>query len=97
MIPIMSLKVLVLKRGQLFPTQLSYPLSQLTIKLVCLLLGFFLATVLATLPGQTGDWGVIAGGRKIRSKPLRQILYVINNIKIGIIYGFFVDAFKLGS
>nr|QUE29703.1 Ycf20 [Erythrotrichia carnea] len=40
----------------------SYPLGRLTTNLISLLTGFFLATVLATLPSQTGDWGVVAGG-----------------------------------
>nr|QUE29513.1 Ycf20 [Erythrotrichia foliiformis] len=40
----------------------SYPLGKLTTNLISLLTGFFLATVLATLPSQTGDWGIVAGG-----------------------------------
>nr|QUE28349.1 Ycf20 [Pseudoerythrocladia kornmannii] len=41
---------------------LIYPLGRLTLNVISLLTGFFLATVLATLPSQTGDWGVVAGG-----------------------------------
>nr|YP_009369860.1 conserved hypothetical plastid protein [Boldia erythrosiphon]ARO90548.1 conserved hypothetical plastid protein [Boldia erythrosiphon] len=97
MIHIMNSKFLFLKRGLLFPTQLFYPLSKLIIQSIFLLIGFFFATVLATLPGQTGDWGVVAGGRHTRKKLLINIVYVVNTARIGIVYGFFVDAFKLGS
>lgn len=80
-----------------------------------ILLGFFIATALSTIPGQTGDWGVIAASilvtyyeiinytiysdsYRLRSYIQRSILLSnINTIKIGIIYGLFVDAFKLGS
>nr|YP_010337343.1 hypothetical protein MW436_pgp131 [Pulvinaster venetus]UNJ16928.1 hypothetical protein [Pulvinaster venetus] len=80
--------------------------------MVFLLIGFFGATVLATLPGQTGDWGVVAGliaifeiiskisynfaNEQLKVKVILNI-FIVNNIKIGIIYGLFVDAFKLGS
>lgn len=40
----------------------THPLGRLTLNMISLLTGFFLATVLATLPSQTGDWGVVAGG-----------------------------------
>nr|YP_010337075.1 hypothetical protein MW574_pgp007 [Madagascaria erythrocladioides]UNJ16660.1 hypothetical protein [Madagascaria erythrocladioides] len=82
---------------------LIYPLGRLTIKLISLLSGFFFATVLATLPAQTGDWGVVAGGIRlifidnIFEQFFWKNLYIINSVKIGIIYGLFVDAFKLGS
>lgn len=78
-------------------------------RITCLLLGFLVATVLSTIPGQTGEWSVIAAAIIITSNEIvsklvyqakRQediILVIINDIKIGIIYGLFVDAFKLGS
>nr|YP_009398418.1 hypothetical protein [Lophocladia kuetzingii]ARW67604.1 hypothetical protein [Lophocladia kuetzingii] len=80
------------------------------INLLCLMLGFFLANILSTLPAQTGDWNIISGGiiatcNEIISKFIYKNKYIqkivtinfINNIKIGILYGLFVDAFKLGS
>lgn len=83
----------------------------LNIKLIFLLLGFFASTILSTLPSQTGDWGIIAGsclvtcneiGSKIiytYTKRYQSILTfdLLNCLRVGIIYGFFVDAFKLGS
>nr|YP_010196325.1 hypothetical protein LKZ37_pgp143 [Gracilaria cearensis]UAD83722.1 hypothetical protein [Gracilaria cearensis] len=70
-----------------------------------------MSTVLSTIPSQTGDWGVIAGSiivtvNEIISKNIYKHvkknhkflrLYTLNYIRIGIIYGLFVDAFKLGS
>nr|YP_009398867.1 hypothetical protein [Cliftonaea pectinata]ARW68147.1 hypothetical protein [Cliftonaea pectinata] len=74
------------------------------------MLGFFFANILSTIPAQTGDWNitsasVIVSVNEIISKAIykknntnkHQLIYIINNIKIGIIYGLFVDAFKLGS
>nr|YP_009399271.1 hypothetical protein [Kapraunia schneideri]ARW68877.1 hypothetical protein [Kapraunia schneideri] len=74
------------------------------------MLGFFFANILSTIPAQTGEWNIMTGSiivtlneitnkqiysnRKIKKEIFIQL---INNIKIGIIYGLFVDAFKLGS
>ena len=65
---------------------------------------------MSTIPAQTGDWNIISGsiivtfnelGNKIvyKERKINTIvtLQLLNNIKIGIIYGLFVDAFKLGS
>ena len=81
--------------------------------------GFFLANTLATIFGQTGDWGILSSGilvsfiestnriiytnkgkrNNTRSydRKVDKILSFINNVKIGMLYGFFVEAFKLGS
>nr|WGH13059.1 hypothetical protein Ycf20 [Echinothamnion sp.] len=66
--------------------------------------------MLSTIPAQTGDWNIVSGSIIITLNELVNkfvytkkniheflILKLINNIKIGIIYGLFVDAFKLGS
>ena len=86
-----------------------YKLQYLRVKLISLLLGFFLATVLSTMPAQTGDSSIIAAAIIItfnetmsklvysqRHYPIL-ILSIIKYTKIGIIYGLFVEAFKLGS
>lgn len=77
--------------------------------LISLILGFFIASILSTLPSQTGEWGIINAAiiitiNEIISKIIYRLkkshnksLKLINNIRIGIIYGLFVDAFKLGS
>nr|YP_009510809.1 hypothetical protein [Gracilaria gracilis]AXI96482.1 hypothetical protein [Gracilaria gracilis] len=70
-----------------------------------------MSTVFSTIPAQTGDWGIIVGSiivtfNEIISKNIYKnvkknhklfTLYTFNYIRIGIIYGLFVDAFKLGS
>ena len=96
---------------------LNYKLNLIGIQLLNILLGFFAATALSTIPAQTGDWGIVAAAiivtnQEVISKIIYQskkfkyfqensvltnILKYCNNIKIGIIYGLFVDAFKLGS
>lgn len=89
------------------------------ISFIGILFGFFLANALATIFGQTGDWGILSSGilvafiestnriiystrgtrTNIRSysRKIDKILSFINNVKIGMLYGFFVEAFKLGS
>jgi hypothetical protein len=89
------------------------------ISFVGILFGFFFANALATMVGQTGDWGILSAGilvafiestnsiiynnkksftnKSTNYKKLYHVLIFINNVKIGITYGFFVEAFKLGS
>ena len=89
------------------------------ISFIGILVGFFMANALATILGQTGDWGILSSGilvafiestnriiynnkKKFNSKNLKYkrlyyTLTFINNVKVGMIYGFFVEAFKLGS
>nr|ARW63691.1 hypothetical protein [Chondria sp. (in: red algae)] len=80
------------------------------INILSLMLGFFFANILSTVPAQTGDWNIISGAiiatfyesiskliyTKVSFKE-SNIIIIINNFKIGILYGLFVDAFKLGS
>lgn len=86
-------------------------LANLSVGILSMLLGFFMSTTLSTIPGQTGDWGIIgaaiivtfyeiASQKIYRNHYLQKNYFMIlqvNNIKVGIVYGFFVDAFKLGS
>jgi hypothetical protein len=89
------------------------------ISFVGILFGFFFASALATILGQTGDWGILSAGilvafiestnrviynnkkrfinKSTYYKKIYRILMFINNVKIGMTYGFFVEAFKLGS
>nr|QCI04477.1 hypothetical protein [Antithamnion hubbsii] len=89
---------------------LTYKFNDLSLQFVSLLLGFYLSTILSTIPAQTGDWSIISASiivtsNEIISRFIYQnkkqakfiTVYLINSIKIGIIYGLFVDAFKLGS
>ena len=87
-------------------------LKSLSFRIINLLFGFFIATVLATIPGQTGDWGIIGSSiivgfaeyisrcvyrRQSKSLQFKNYYYILNDVKIGIMYGLFVDSFKLGS
>lgn len=92
---------------------ISYKLGYFSLQILSLLLGFFISTALSTIPAQTGDWGIIAAAIIVTNQEIiskityqqqsKSILTHINffkhcnSIKIGIIYGLFVDAFKLGS
>nr|YP_009393275.1 hypothetical protein [Symphyocladiella dendroidea]ARW61837.1 hypothetical protein [Symphyocladiella dendroidea] len=80
------------------------------ISILSLMLGFFFANILSTIPAQTGDWNIMSGSIIVTLNELTNkyiyktnntdkflIFRLLNNIKIGIIYGLFVDAFKLGS
>lgn len=89
---------------------LNYKFNKFNANIVSLLFGFYLSTILSTIPAQTGDWNIINASiiitineifskffYQIKSKPKLIAIDILNSIKIGIIYGLFVDAFKLGS
>lgn len=92
-------------------TYLYYHINNLSLQLVSLFLGFFCCTIICSVPKQTGDCGlIIALFLVITNEFLSILIYssrkykynniiakTINSIKIGIIYGLFVDSFKLGS
>nr|YP_009394303.1 hypothetical protein [Leptosiphonia brodiei]ARW62865.1 hypothetical protein [Leptosiphonia brodiei] len=82
----------------------------LNINILSFMLGFFFANILSTIPAQTGEWNIMSGSiivtlNEVISKEIYSnkrtnqylIIELLNNIKIGIVYGLFVDAFKLGS
>ena len=87
-------------------------INSLSLSILYMLLGFFISTALSTIPGQTGDWGIIGAAIIVtfyerisqytypltfKTKINKRLMHRINYIKIGILYGLFVDAFKLGS
>nr|YP_009399070.1 hypothetical protein [Taenioma perpusillum]ARW68467.1 hypothetical protein [Taenioma perpusillum] len=88
---------------------LNHKFYLINLSIISLTFGFFIASILSTLPAQTGDWGIISAAiivtfNEIISKIIycsgkknKYFLKLLNNIKIGILYGLFVDAFKLGS
>jgi hypothetical protein len=88
------------------------------VSFISILLGFFFATTLSTVLGQTGDWGILSSGFLVASLEILskfvydvkknsiikknnirilKILRFLNNMKLGFMYGLFVEAFKLGS
>ncbi|MGG6297458.1 DUF565 domain-containing protein [Leptolyngbya sp. AN02str] len=95
---------------------LQNPWRRISLVILSLLLGFFLATAIATTAGQNASWDIVAGVmlgiitesiswayyrfRRRRSDPQTGrslILEMLNGIKVGLIYGMFIEAFKLGS
>ncbi|MEL6224454.1 MAG: DUF565 domain-containing protein [Cyanobacteria bacterium J06626_14] len=95
------------------------PWRRISLVIIGLLFGFFLANVIATVAGQTSDLDVLAAlvmliltelvswlvysnrrfsverSQQPRQQPLG--IELLNAVKIGVIYGLFLDAFKLGS
>jgi hypothetical protein len=98
------------------------PWRRISVILISLLLGNFIATVVSTVAGQRAEldvsiamllliftevtsWLVYRGDAlRDRRTPVGELavarpLFVemLNSLKIGIVYGLFVEAFKLGS
>nr|ARO90354.1 conserved hypothetical plastid protein [Bangiopsis subsimplex] len=75
-----------------------YSIGEAFIKIVHLLIGFFIATIITTIVSQTGDWGIVAGAVTVTyieliGKYLCAICFKrLNSLRIGIVYGLFVDA-----
>ena len=71
--------------------------------------GFFLSTALSTITAQTGEWTIITGSLIVSCNEILSKVYysnknsehlllnIVSYIRIGLVYGLFVDAFKLGS
>ncbi len=98
---------------------LENPWRRLSLIVIGLLFGYFIANVIATVAGQTADLDVIVSiimlgftefvswvvygtrrsGGGNQQEPRQRFLGVelLNAIKIGVIYGFYLEAFKLGS
>ncbi|MBE9178402.1 DUF565 domain-containing protein [Oculatella sp. LEGE 06141] len=94
------------------------PWRRLSIIIIGLLFGNFLATAVSTTAGQTADWDILVsiilvfltectswvvyrrrqpGTDATPGRARSLLLETINAIKLGLIYGMFVEAFKIGS
>jgi hypothetical protein len=115
------LSTLVDRTGRQFVSWAENPWRRLSLLIISLLFGNFLASAIATSTGQRAtldvyiafilltvtesiSWLVYASGFGRRNEdrnPLfgqRPILVaILNNLKLGLIYGLFIEAFKLGS
>lgn len=109
-----------------FSQWLSNPWRKLSVLILSLLFGFFLANVISTTTGQTADLDILVSGlllatveaisffvyrrRRTQIEPTElspvnvsrstrpiHFLDLANGLKIGLIYGLFLEAFKLGS
>lgn len=105
--------------SQEFSRSLRNPWRRLSLLVISLLSGNFLATTISTVAGQKAELDVIAAlllvgfteliswivyrrDRTLGSgadRPATRTLFMetINGLKLGLIYGLFVEAFKLGS
>ncbi|NJL21403.1 MAG: DUF565 domain-containing protein [Leptolyngbyaceae cyanobacterium SM1_3_5] len=90
---------------------LQNPWRRTSLLLMSVLFGNFLATAISTTTGQQADLDILIAAvlagfteliswlvyRAVRS-PNRPLLFsLLNALKIGLIYGLFVESFKLGS
>lgn len=92
------------------------PWRRISVLIISLLGGNFLATVISTVAGQQADLDVLIAfflvclsevvswlvHRSSRQRPSADVprsllLEILNGMKLGITYGLFVEAFKLGS
>ena len=116
------LNTLIDRIFQQFTQWAENPWRRLSLIIISLLFGNFLASAIATSTGQRTDldifvsiilviaveliswltYGTIAGQRRpgkynviLGQRPI--LIAILNNLKIGLIYGLFVEAFKLGS
>ncbi|NJO79794.1 MAG: DUF565 domain-containing protein [Cyanobacteria bacterium RM1_2_2] len=98
-----------------FTVFLRNPWRRLSLMIISLLGGNFLATILSTVAGQNADldvlvslllvafaevvsWLVYGGDRRRMAANQRVLLIeILNGTKLGLTYGLFVEAFKLGS
>lgn len=89
----------------------SNPWRRLSLLVIGLLVGFFLASGISSTAGQTGLWDIsIAAFCVVVTEVISRFIYgqgqrsprialgdVVNALKIGFIYGLFLEAFKLNS
>lgn len=91
----------------------SNPWRRLSLVMISLLLGFFLANGISTTAGQLAFWDVSLAALSVvlieivnrfayglsRQRTRPGLLWgdILNALKLGFIYGFVLEAFKLGS
>lgn len=103
-----------------FSRSLQNPWRRLSLLLITVLTGNFLASTISTVAGQRAELDVLAAFLLVglteltswlvyrssdRSRPLAGeqpaarslLLEILNGLKLGVLYGLFVEAFKLGS
>lgn len=107
------LNTLVDRLGDRWIRWIFNPWRRLSLVIIALLFGNFFAIAIASVAGQTADIDIVVAAfllgavevaswlvyrRAPRAGERRSLpLEVLNSFKIGITYGLFVEAFKLGS
>lgn len=105
------LSTLVEQVGQRFSQWIFNPWRRLSLAVISLLFGNFFATAISATAGQTAEIDILISAilvamveliswlyHRSRSNDQRTVLpELLNSFKLGMIYGLFVEAFKLGS
>ena len=95
----------ILNRSRLW---LQNPWRRFSIIIICLLSGFYLANAIATVSGQTSELDILGAAIATAiTEVISLVVYrsgsklplgsALNALKIGLIYGYALEAFKLGS
>ena len=104
------LSTLVEQAGQRFSQWVFNPWRRLSLAIICLLFGKFFATAISATAGQTAEIDILVAAilvamveliswlyHRSRSNDRRVVSEMLNSFKLGMVYGLFVEAFKLGS
>ncbi|MCY7335686.1 MAG: DUF565 domain-containing protein [Chamaesiphon sp.] len=115
------LNTLIDRTNRQFIQWIENPWRRLSLLIISLLFGNFLASAIATTTGQRTEldavaavslltviesiswltYGTVLGRRKVDINAIlgqRPIwIAILNSLKLGLVYGLFVEAFKLGS
>ncbi|MBT9313821.1 DUF565 domain-containing protein [Leptothoe spongobia] len=105
------LSTLVEQAGQRFSQWIFNPWRRISLAVISLLFGNFFATAIAATAGQTAEIDILISAilvamveliswlyHRSRTRDQRTVLpEILNSFKLGMVYGLFVEAFKLGS
>ena len=97
--------------GEQLNRGLQNPWRRLSLSIISLLFGFFLATAVSSASGQDSEQDVVVAAIMVLlteianrviyggNRQLKGLLWaeMLNGLKIGLTYGLFVEAFKLNS
>lgn len=102
--------MLVEQAVQRFSQWVFNPWRRLSLAIICLLFGNFFATAISATAGQTAEIDILVAAilvamvefiswlyHRSRSSDRRMLSEMLNSFKLGMVYGLFVEAFKLGS
>ncbi|MEM1239262.1 MAG: DUF565 domain-containing protein [Cyanobacteria bacterium P01_H01_bin.26] len=105
------LSTLVEQAGQRFSQWVFNPWRRISLAIISLLFGNFFATAISATAGQTAEVDIVIAAILVALVELISWLYyrvrtsrdrttlveILNSFKLGMVYGLFVEAFKLGS
>lgn len=105
------LSTLVDRAGQRFSQWVFNPWRRISLAIISLLFGNFFATAISATAGQKAEIDILVAAILVAMVELISWLYhrsrtyeqrtvfpeLLNSFKLGMVYGLFVEAFKLGS